>query len=99
MKQADQEKVIKAMENLSFELNKYHPNSQTAQYVQETLNDLRKENEKAFTGTFEYFIIKASMLRHDENIELNEIEEAHFWDVSCLKDLGNDMFFGMGIGW
>ncbi len=99
MKQADQVKVIKAIENLSSTLNKYHGNSQTAQYVQETLNELRKEDEKAFTGTFEYFIVKASMLRHDENIDLNEEEIARFWDVSSLKDLGNDLFFGMGIGW
>lgn len=87
MKQADQVKVIKAIENLSSTLNKYHGNSQTAQYVQETLNELRKEDEKAFTGTFEYFIVKASMLRHDENIDLNEEEIARFWDVSSLKDL------------
>ncbi|MFC6177758.1 hypothetical protein ACFQAV_13155 [Companilactobacillus huachuanensis] len=97
MKQADQDRVLKAMRSLSEALNKYHEGSQTTQYVDETIAELEKCQEKAFTGGFEYYIIKAGMLRKSEGIELNEIEYKRWHAVASMKDLGNDLFFGMGM--
>ena len=97
MKQADQERVLTAMRSLSEALNKYHAGTQTAQYVDETISELEKCESKAFVGGFEYYIVKAGMLRTSEGVKLNDIEYKRWHELASMKDLGNDLFFGLGL--
>ncbi|WP_338232107.1 hypothetical protein [Companilactobacillus muriivasis] len=97
MKQADQARVLKAMRSLSEALNKYHGGTQTAQYVEETISELEKCESKAFVGGFEYYIVKAGMLRTSEGVKLNDIEYKRWHELASMKDLGNDLFFGLGL--
>lgn len=97
MKDTDRVKIIDAVSNLSIALNKYHANTETTKYVRSTLIELKRENGKAFTGTFLYFLTKSSMLRTSENIDLNSSEIELWRKMSSLKNLGNDFFFGMGL--
>ena len=97
MKQEDQERVLTAMRSLSESLNKYHGGTQTAQYVAETISELEKCESKAFVGGFEYYIVKAGMLRTSEGVKLNDIEYKRWHELASMKDLGNDLFFGLGL--
>ncbi|WP_125588257.1 hypothetical protein [Companilactobacillus jidongensis] len=97
MREEDRRKALIAMKNLTLALNKYHGNSLTAEYVNESLIDLQKDQAMAFAGSFLYFLQKASNLRISEGIELNEIEEARWREVSSLKTVANGLFFGMGL--
>ena len=95
MKDENKTKIINAVTNLSTALKKYHPNTETCNYVEITLTELKKKDGKAFTGAFLYFLTKASMLRTSENVILNDTESKLWHKMSALKNLGNDFFFGI----
>lgn len=97
MKEEDRRKALIALKNLTMALNKYHSGSLTAEYVNESLVELQKEQAMAFAGSFLYFLQKSSNLRISEGIELNEVEEARWREVSSLKTVANGLFFGMGL--
>ncbi|KRK81145.1 hypothetical protein FD03_GL000737 [Companilactobacillus nodensis DSM 19682 = JCM 14932 = NBRC 107160] len=96
MKEEDRRKALIALKNLAMALNKYH-SALTAEYVNESLVELQKEQAMAFAGSFLYFLQKSSNLRISEGIELNEVEEARWREVSSLKTVANGLFFGMGL--
>jgi len=77
--------------------HEFHAGTQTAQYVEETISELEKCESKAFVGGFEYYIVKAGMLRTSEGVKLNDIEYKRWHELASMKDLGNDLFFGLGL--
>lgn len=93
----NKDKIILAMQDLSKALNKYHNNTETAKYVAQTLQELKKAEASEFKGGFLYFLTKASMLRTSEKIELNDTERTLWRKVSSYKDVANDLFFGMSL--
>ncbi|KRN96084.1 hypothetical protein [Companilactobacillus kimchiensis] len=91
----DKNEVIKVMKSLSLEMNKQHKNSQTAQYVEETLVELEKSEGVAFTGTLQYFLNRAPVVKLSDSITFTEKEKALWHEVRSFNDLGNNL---MGVG-
>lgn len=87
--------IIFAMQDFSQALNKYHQGTQTVEYVDQTLQELRKSESSEFKGVFLYFLMKAAMLRTSEKVELNETERILWHKVASYKDVANNLFFGM----
>jgi hypothetical protein len=89
--------VIEAMKELSMALDKYHPNTETARYVKETMGELQKSEAVDFIGGFSYFLTKSSMLRTSERIELNDTERKLWRKVASYKEVGYKLFPGIGM--
>lgn len=89
--------IIESMKNLSTALNKYHSNTETAHYVQETLIELQKSKAVDFIGNFMYFLTKTAMLKKSEGVVLNETEDKLWHEVASYKDIGYKLFPGIGF--
>ncbi|APU70555.1 hypothetical protein LCR01_09930 [Companilactobacillus crustorum] len=84
--------VITSMSQLNTELNKNHQGSLTSQFVNETLLKLQKSEGVAFTGSLQYFINKAPVIKLSENIKLNKQERALWRKVFSYNELGNNLW-------
>lgn len=71
----DKSRVIITMRKLSKEINKYHPNTETAKFVDDTLSSLQRSEGVAFTGCLQYFFNKISVVKFSEDITFNESEK------------------------
>ncbi|WP_125588258.1 hypothetical protein [Companilactobacillus jidongensis] len=84
--------VVQAMQNFSSALNKCHNNSATAQFVNDTLIDLKKKDGAAFTGALQYFFNKVMVVKLSDGIIFNETEKTCWHRVSSLNNLGNNLW-------
>lgn len=89
--------IIAAMKELNLALNKYHKNTQIAQYVQETINEFQASEAVDFIGDYTYFLTKASMLKRSEGIEFNEVEQELWRKVRSFKEVSYKLFPGIGF--
>ncbi|MFC6177759.1 hypothetical protein ACFQAV_13160 [Companilactobacillus huachuanensis] len=85
-------KIIEAMQGFSNELNKAHGNSQTAQFVDESLAELQKSDGVAFTGAFQYFLNRLPVVKLSDDIKFNETEKKMWHEVRSFNDLGNNLW-------
>lgn len=91
------DEIILAIEDLSEALNKYHGDSATAQYVSETLIELKKTKSTAFIGTYLYFLTKTNNLKLSERIKYNDVENTLWHKVASYKDVGYKLFPAFGM--
>lgn len=84
--------VIEAMQKFSQELNRVHGNSQTAQFVSESLAELQKSEGVAFTGALQYFLNRVPVVKLSDSIEFNEVEKKSWHEVRSFNDLGNNLW-------
>jgi len=67
--------VIETMQKFSQELNRVHGNSQAAQFVSESLEELQTSEGVAFTGAWQYFLNRVPVVKLSDGIEFNEAEK------------------------
>ncbi|WP_338232108.1 hypothetical protein [Companilactobacillus muriivasis] len=88
--------VIETMQKFSQKLNWAHGNSQTAQFVSESLVELQKSEGVAFTGAWQYFLNRVPVVKLSDGIEFNEAERQLWHEVRSFNDLGNNLW-GAGL--
>lgn len=88
--------VIETMQKFSQELNRVHGNSQTAQFVSESLVELQKSEGVAFTGAWQYFLNRVPVVKLSDGIEFDEAEKKLWQEVRSFNNLGNNLW-GAGL--
>lgn len=86
------DEVVQAMERLNNALAESHPNSETARYVRQALNDLRKSEGVAFTGTLQTFFNIAPSVKVSDSFAFSETETELWNKVFSFKQLGNNLW-------
>lgn len=88
----DKTQVVNALNELSQSLNKYHEDSITAQFVNESLQEIQKSEAVAFTGALQYFFNKAPVVKLSDGIILNNEEKRLWREVFSYRALGNNLW-------
>lgn len=88
----DKSEVVTAMQELSLALNKSHGGTELAKYVSDSLIEIEKSEGAAFTGSFQYFMNRAPILKFSEGIKFNENERTLWRKVFSFTELGNNLF-------
>ena len=86
------DEVVQAMERLNNALAESHPNSETARYVRQALNDLKKSEGVAFTGTLQTFFNIAPSVKVSDSFAFSETETELWNKVFSFKQLGNNLW-------
>lgn len=84
--------ILDVMNQLSHELNQSHGNSLTAQFVNESLVELKKSEGVAFTGAMQYFLNKAPVVKLSNGIKLNSKEKKLWHQALSFTNLGNNLW-------
>lgn len=88
----DKTSIINSFTDLSIELEKRYRGTETANFVNETLIELKKSEGVAFTGCLQYFFNKAPVIKLSENIKLNDQEKVSWRKAFSYNDLGNNLW-------
>lgn len=89
---AEKAEIIDVMSQLSHELNQSHGKSLTAQFVNESLTELKKSEGVAFTGAMQYFLNKAPVVKLSDGIKLNPEENKLWHQALSFTNLGNNLW-------
>ncbi len=84
--------VVSVMSQLSSMLNKTNPNADLTNYVDQSLQTIKKSDGVAFTGQLQYFFNHAPIVKFSNNIKLTPEEQALWNKLFSLNELGNNLW-------
>lgn len=83
------DRLIETMEKLSIELNRHHTHSETARFVSQELEVLKKSSGLAFPNKLQYFFNNAPVVKLSDSISFSEAEKELWNCVFEYKQVGN----------
>lgn len=88
----EQREIIETMVQLADVLTLAYPESETAQRVCVTRDELSRSQGVAFTGAYQQFLNRASTVKFSEGLEFTAKEQALWAQAKSFQQLGNNLW-------
>lgn len=88
----DRSAALAAVNQFATEVSSTHPNTATANFLNEMTQQLVNADGVAFTGTMQNIINKVPLAKMEDKLVFTETETKLWQQVSSFNQLGNNLF-------